>query len=77
MLTLKQAFLRSLSGALDAGVKETLKKIEEKTPTDTKTLLKGYKTQKLDYKTAEISNDTQYAGWIEYGVGGNNYNYHK
>ena len=57
------------------------KKIEEKTPEDTKKLIWNYKIEplKTDWNTysQKIVNETKYAYWVEYWVGWKVYNYQK
>ena len=56
-------------------------KIEDLTPEDTKTLLWNYKIEPASQKGTIVSwkvfNDTPYAFWVEYWVGGRIFNYNK
>jgi hypothetical protein len=73
-----------LTEALKDGVNratETLKKeIDRLTPEDTGRLLANNKTKQAvsqgDKVTGAVVNDTEYAGYVEYGVG-RKFNYHK
>jgi hypothetical protein len=59
----------------------TKKKIEEKTPEDTKKLIGSYKTSPLNetFRKIEVNvtNDIEYAQYVEYWVKNKPYNYHK
>ncbi|MDD3302279.1 MAG: hypothetical protein PHN31_01890 [Candidatus Gracilibacteria bacterium] len=56
-------------------------KIEDGTPEDTKTLVGNYETRTATQKGTVVSgsvfNDTKYAYWVEYGVGGRIFRYNK
>lgn len=76
-----QSVIKAVTQAVNAGVDELKNNIDSKTPEDTKTLLGNNKIKKASLSgeqiTASVSNDTEYAQYVEYGIWWRKYRYNK
>jgi len=73
--------VKQIEKSLNDAMEEMKYQIDQNTPIDTSKLIndtKVRKTQLVGNKlVASVDNRTKYAVYVEYGVGGRKYNYHK